>query len=54
MAIRVWKAPETLSSRPQTVVKAGSFLSGMKLSREEIQKRSFEAYLQTLRKENEK
>ena len=52
--IRVWKAAETLSSKPQTAVKVGSFLSGMKLSREEIQKRSFEAYLNGFIKKEER
>ena len=54
MAIRVWTAPERLGTVPQTVLQAGSFLRGMKHSKEEIQKKSFEAFLQTLRKKDEK
>jgi molecular chaperone DnaK (HSP70) len=54
VAIRVWIAEEKLSSVPQTALKIGSFLQGMKHTREEIQRKSFEAFLQTLRKEDEK
>jgi molecular chaperone DnaK (HSP70) len=54
MAIRVWIAEERLSTVPQTALKIGSFLQGMKHTREEIQRKSFEAFLLTLRKEEEK
>lgn len=52
--IRVWTAPERMSTVPQTVLKIGSFLKGMKHTKEEIHRKSFEAFLETLVKKEEK